>query len=371
MQIWHGTDEYPIWIMAAGVTGGIRGINRDDFRPDLIVLDDILDDENCLTKEQRHKLTNLVYGAILGSLAPATESSDAKLAMLQTPLDQEDASTKALSDPMWKSIRFSCWTPETEDLPVHQQVSAWEERYPSKTLQDQKKAHTAQNRLSIWVRENECKLVAPETCSFRAEWLNYFEREPEIGVRVIAIDPVPPPSQHALDKNLHNNDYECIMVMQRTGNNYYILDYVTNRGHDPSWTIAQFFSLCFKYNPRTVIVESVAYQRTLAWLLRRAMEQHGRFWAIKEYTDQRPKFNRIVDALNGIASAGHLHCQRTQTDFIQQFQMYKHVPHDDVIECAALCADELNQPGFDFELGADGMGVEDDIPSLNYLMGAP
>ena len=72
LEVWHGTDKYPIWLMAAGVGGSIRGINRDDFRPDLIVLDDVLADDNSATEEQREKVTNLIYGANHHSLAHAT-----------------------------------------------------------------------------------------------------------------------------------------------------------------------------------------------------------------------------------------------------------------------------------------------------------
>lgn len=370
LNIWHGTDEYPIWIMAAGITGSIRGINRDDFRPDLIILDDVLDDENCLTDVQRQKLTNLIYGAVAKSLAPETESPDAKLVMNQTPLHPEDASTLALTDPMWRSLRFSCWTPETENLPVARQVSAWPQRYPSETLRTEKRAYAAQNRLSVFARESECKLVAPETCAFKLDWLQYYDMPPDYGARVLVIDPVPPPSESQLERNLHNNDYECLMVVQRTRNDYYVLEYVTNRGHNPEWTIAQFFTLCTRYNPRMVVVETVAYQRTLAWLIRRAMEQQGRFWAIREHADQRPKYMRIIDSLTGIASARHLHVQRQMSELIEQFQFYKNVQHDDVLECCALGVAELNQPAYDFEQFDAVMDAEDDLKPLVYG-GAP
>lgn len=369
LEVWHGTDEYPIWLMAAGIGGSIRGINRDDFRPDLIVLDDVLADDNCATEEQREKIIDLIYGAVLQSLAPATESPDAKLVMLQTPLHQEDASTKALEDPSWRSLRFSCWTPETENLALHERESAWPERHPSTTLRQDKKDYAARNKVSVFVREKECILIAPETCSFRPSWLKYYDVAPEYGSKILVIDPVPPPSENQLAKNLHNKDYECLMVLQRTGNDFYILQYSVNRGHDPSWTIAEFFTLVMNHNPQMVVVEAVAYQRTLAWLLRRAMEQQGRFWAIKEYTDQRPKFQRIVDALNGPASAGHLHCKRDMTEFINQFGAYKNVSHDDVIECAAIGVDELSQPMYISGIGGDVQ--DDDIPDINYNLGAP
>ena len=113
-------------MLCVGITGSIRGINFDDFRPDLIVIDDVIDEENSATVEQRIKIEDLILGALKDSLAPATECPDAKLVMLQTPLNREDASCKALKDDEWVSAVFGCWTPETAGLALNQQESSWE-----------------------------------------------------------------------------------------------------------------------------------------------------------------------------------------------------------------------------------------------------
>ena len=34
-EIIHGVDEFPIHVMAVGITGQVRGINMDDYRPDV------------------------------------------------------------------------------------------------------------------------------------------------------------------------------------------------------------------------------------------------------------------------------------------------------------------------------------------------
>ena len=59
IEIIHGVDDRPIWVLGLGITGGVRGVNFEDYRPDLIVLDDTLNDETAGTKEQRAKLSSL------------------------------------------------------------------------------------------------------------------------------------------------------------------------------------------------------------------------------------------------------------------------------------------------------------------------
>ena len=84
---------------AAGITGSLRGINFDDYRPDLIIVDDPQTDETAATLEQRNKVADLILGAVKNSLAPATEEPNAKLVMAITPQHNEDISQQALSGP--------------------------------------------------------------------------------------------------------------------------------------------------------------------------------------------------------------------------------------------------------------------------------
>lgn len=373
-EIEHNVAECNIWMMATGITGSVRGINRDDFRPDLIVLDDVIDDENAGTQEQREKVKTRIYGAVKESLAPRSESPDAKMVMLQTPIHRDDASVQTLSDPEWASERFGIFTPETENLPPSQQVSSWEERYPTEEVRKDKAAAIARNQASVWYREKECRLVNPETTAFRPKWLKYYEKPqiPAFGARVLVVDPVPPPSPKEIEEGLVNKDFECIHVVQRTLNDYYSVDYEINRGHDPSWTIATLFTLAEKYNVRKILVESVAYQRTLAWLIRRAMEQRRRFWQVHEFTDQRNKYSKIVDSLNGIAAEGHLYVKKDMTDLISQFEDYPSISHDDVLETLALGVAELSGLEYDEQMFGDA-ALDDDQEEIDFslALGAP
>jgi phage terminase large subunit-like protein len=354
--ILHGPEQHKVNIIAFGISGGVRGVNIEDYRPDLIVVDDVMDDENSATKEQREKIINRVLGAVKESLAPATEVPDAKMAILNTPQDFEDLSEEAKKDTQFYSASFGCWTKETEGLPVEEQESSWPARYPSETLRAEKLAAIARNRYSIFAREKECILIVPEDCAFRAEHLNYFgegEKEPEPPHHEmwieIAIDPVPPPTKGQLDRGLKDKDYESFSVGGRWKGKYYLLDQVHNRGHDPRWTVNEFFRLCLKWNPRKVTVETIAYQATLAWILRQAMQKAGRYWPIMDFPDKRKKYNRILDGLTGISSEGALYVRKTQATFISQFSHYPGKNpggnKDDDIESAAVVMESLQKGG--------------------------
>ena len=374
-EIHRGDDEHPVWIMGTGITGSVRGINQEDYRPDLIVVDDSMNEENSATPDMRKKISDLIYGALIESLAPASESPDAKLVMLQTPQNREDASVLALHDDAWKSAVFGCWTRESADQPLHKKESIWPARWSNEVLRKEKTQAIARNKLSLFLREKECKLVSPETAAFKPHWLQFYEMAPEQMVTVMAIDPVPPPSEIQIAKGMRGKDFEALAVVGIHKGDFYLLEYSANRGHDPSWTIAEFFRLAYKYSPRRIVVESVAYQRTLAWLLKQAMKHQGRYWVIVESDDKRSKYDTIVDGLNGPASEGHFFVKKEHVEFIEQFRSYPDVSNDDIIEAVAVAARELvgalGASDDDEENYEDTVKDEVTYPALAYQRGAP
>lgn len=371
IEIKHGLDEYPITVLAFGITGSIRGVNIDDYRPDLIILDDILDEENTATLQQRQKTEALVYGALKDSLAPKSDVPDAKMVMLQTPHNIEDVSMKSLKDPEWISARFGCWTRATENSSLTMRESVWPERIPSAELREEKSNAIRRNQLSIFTREKECRIISAETSAFKAPWLQYYDQPPDDCYCVLAIDPVPPPSELEVEKGLAGKDSEAIVIVGKHAGKYILLDYSMNTGHDPSWTASECFRLSFKWRPKRWVVESVAYQRVLAWLLRKAMQEQRKYYPIREFTDKRKKYSRILDALNGISSNGQFLIKKEMADFIQQFSEYPNVAHDDLLDAVSIAISDLDATLGDFETFEEILNSEKDLPKLSYNRGAP
>ena len=347
VRLFHGVDEHPVWVLGVGITGNIRGINFDDYRPDLILLDDVITDESAATPEQREKLSDLIMGAVTNSLISSVEEPNAKLVMLQTPLHEDDPSGRAEKSTEWHTEEFSCWTPETRGLPVEQQMSSWEEMFPTLTLRKQKAAAIADNRYSTFAREMEVSLVSVESAAFRAAWLKRWDELPRAGFTIVAIDPVPPPSPTQMAKALKTKDFEAISVVTLSGGNYYLVDYAVHRGHEPDWTTAKFFEFVQRYQPQGVVVETVAAQRYLKWILEKEMDRRRVYIPIKEVQiGGKSKFARIIGGLTGVARLGKLYCGKHHVDFVQQFESYGvgYKGNDDLLESVANAVAELTNP---------------------------
>jgi predicted phage terminase large subunit-like protein len=367
-EIWHGTLQTNIWCLFVGITGNIRGINFDDYRPDYIVLDDILTDENCATLEQRTKISDLVHGALKKSLAPVVDDPNAKLSMLVTPQHRDDVSSVARGDPTWSTIEVPCWTRETMQEGVDKQLSAWPERYATEDLRKEKRAAIATNQLSVFAREMELQLTSPELACFRGDWLKYFS-EPYMpsAMNVLAIDPTPPPSDAQLAKNMVGSDFEVIHVWGRRGDNYYLQERRASRGETPDWTIANVFEMALKHRVMSIIVESVAYQRTLKWLLEKEMARRRVYFSVVPFLGGN-KYARIRSVLSGQASHGHIWVHPDDTPFIQQFETYSSSDHDDELDCATIALSALINPHA--SQGDDGYGLSE-VEPLEFVRGAP
>lgn len=362
-EIWHETLKQHIWCLFVGITGNIRGINFDDYRPDLIVCDDILTDENCATLEQRDKVSKLVHGALKKSLAPTIDDPNAKLVMLVTPQHTEDVSSVAKKDPTWKTLEFGCWTDETKDLPVNLQVSRWEERFPTAELRKEKLAAIAINQLSTFTKEMEVKLTSPEQSAFLSSWLR-FNNEPGIirnCFNVLSIDPTPPPSDAQLAKGFVGDDFEVIHVWGRRGDNYYLQERRSSRGQTPDWTITNAFELAMKYKVGLWVVESVAYQRTLKWLLEKEMQKRRLFYQILPFVGGN-KYARIRATFAGPASHGHVWVRPEDTPFIEQFETYPSSDHDDELDAGSIALGALINPFAAAGSDENTLSVVEDFP---------
>lgn len=375
IEIEHERFGHTVNIVAAGITGSLRGINFDDYRPDLIVLDDPQSDETAATETQRKKLIDLVLNAVRNSLAPVADEPNAKLAMAITPQHPEDISQMALRDPEFVSKVFPCWTRETMDLEVNRQVSSWEARFPTATLRLEKTAALARNDLSGFVREKECRLISRETSQFRPTWLNVrpdMNSAPRGCYAILAIDPVPPPSDAQMARGLEGKDWEAHYVWCRDRGEYHLCDFARSRGHQPSWTIATALGLARQWRVSRIVIDAVAYQRTLKYLLEKAMQRTGTFYPVIPIADGMKKFARITNVIGGLASDGRLWIGPEHTIFAGQFNDYgpTYSGHDDDLDASALALQEIANPYLE-RLDAGGNLRDDDVEEINFVRACP
>lgn len=339
IEIIHGIEEVPISVIALGITGQIRGINFDDFRPDFIVADDPDNEETSGTPEQREKASALFFGALANSLAPASESPLAKMVLAQTPLTEGDLIDQCAKDRSWRTSTFGILNENTR--------SRWPDRYPTEVVIAEKQAYIARNQLALWMREKECKIVGAEMASFRREWLNFYTTEPENLWTVVAIDPAFSDSKEA--------DQFAMVVWGCVGRKRYLLDYFLARGVEPDQAGAQLLTFIFRYRPRKVVVEKTAAQRTLSWFLQQCMMRARCYVPVFEHDDKRRKADVILQTFLQYAPHGEIYVKESQTQFLEAYLTWHPLwtGHDDLLDAGARGLAATSNVGNDDLISAD------------------
>jgi hypothetical protein len=358
IEIVHTVSGHTIAVLALGITGQIRGINIDDYRPDFIVLDDPDNEETTGTPEQREKTQALVFGSLKQSLAPPTEAPLAKMAVLQTPLDKEDTIALCERDPAFRTVTVSCFNELGQ--------SSWPERFPTPFFINEKDMHIRMNKLSLWMREMECRIVSPELSAFQEPWLQeYDELPPEYDV-LLGIDPA-----RSDDKEASDQVAMAVAFGRGTAKgNVYILEYTANTGEMPDAVAAYVIQCKLKYKGRLrkLAVETIAYQKILAWYIEKTMAANRLWIPIDEIEDKRQKADRIVQEIVGVASSGRLHVKRkVHTKFVQQFVEFAPRAKGqkvDVLDCLSIILKSSRQG---YTVDADFSVIEDDEREIKPL----
>lgn len=352
LEIQHGVFEEPITILAAGITGQIRGFNVDDYRPDLIVCDDICTEENTATEQQRRKISTLFFAGLGNSLADPVESPHAKMVLLQTPFSREDVLAQCQNDGLWQSLLFGCFDNAGE--------SRWPERFPTAWLNAEKEAFIARGQYHLWMREKECKVITGANRSFDVAKLRYWEVLPENMLIVMAIDPASSDSKKA--------DDNVIGAVGFHGADIYLLEYHAAKGVMPDQAATKFFEQVYRWRPVKAAVETISYQRVLAWYLEQEMLKRRTFVPIDRVEDRRKKSDRIVQALAGPLSYGHLYVHKSHSSFVTQMDDYDPQVEDikdDILDMVSMAVTSVNPAGRTID-GEAYIVEEQDVPLLSY-----
>ena len=345
-----------ITVIAVGIHGQIRGLNFEDFRPDCIICDDIEDEKTTNTKDQIKKHSDLLHGTVMRSLASPVDNPEAMIAIIQTPLDMDDAIEVAfanagpdrLSD--WLCVEASCFEVDADG----NLQSAWPAKFPLSFLLSEKQSYIKINKLSVWLREMEVTVTSAETCSFISDWLKTAPVLPACDWKtlVMFIDPASSEADKA--------DFQALTISGDTGGDGWLIAYKLSKGTDIEQSVQDFFDAWDlmlvlskgKANLRFG-VEIVGYQRQLKRAIEKEMLRRQRYAYIEPVQDKRAKVDVINQSFTHVAPLGKYHCLESHTEFITDFAKYPNVKKDDLIESAARGLDMLDLTG---RLGAMALG---------------
>ncbi len=159
--------RYDARIMAASSEQGIRGTRYLQYRPDVIIADDIEDLQSIRTQDSRNKTYDWFKGDIVPSGGPNVKivvignllHEDGLLRRLQEEIDAEKLKGVYREYPLMDS----------------REIIAWPGRFPTQEAIEEERKKIAND--IAWQREFLLKIVPAEDQVVKREWIHYYDND--------------------------------------------------------------------------------------------------------------------------------------------------------------------------------------------------
>lgn len=251
-------------IAIASTEQSIRGIRHGQYRPDLVICDDVEDLELVKTKENRDKL----WGWLMGEVIPIGDESTKYIFVGN--LLHEDSLMMRLK----QSILTGVMTGEYRQFPLIDDSGKclWRARFPSQKEIEELKKKVANE--SAWYREFLLKIISDDDRIIRRSDIHYYDELPnpeKFPPRLIAIG-----TDLAISLG-KNADFTSIVIAYVTGYGkdlkVYILPQMVNKRLSFTETVAELKRieemLFIRFKRHAIIyVEKISYQESLSQQLK-------------------------------------------------------------------------------------------------------
>ena len=344
-----------IKIEAIGSGKKIRGRKHRNWRPDLIILDDVENDENVRTPEQRKKLKDWFDKAVSKCGDDYTD-----IIYIGTLLHYDSLLAKTLTNPAYRSIKYKAVIQFSQADDLWQQ---WETIFTDLSNDDREsealaffQAHkeamlegtqvlweeklSYYDRMVMRVSEGEASFnseeqnepINPDDCLFMEEWFDYYnEAEVNFGDPAFDffgfIDP-------SLGKTKRSDFSAIVTLAKHKGSGYmYVVDADIERRH-PDRIIAdvlakeRWLRASFGHGYRKLGAETNQFQWFLKEELAKASAKAGLYLPIEEVQQTSDKVMRI-QTLRPDVKNKYIKFNRRHKRLLEQLTQFPMGAHDD------------------------------------------
>lgn len=344
-----------IKVEAIGSGKKIRGRRHRNWRPDLLVLDDIENDENVNTPEQRKKLENWFYKAV--SKAGDTYTD---IVYIGTILHYDSLLSKVLKNPEYHSVKYRGVISFSDN---HSLWGAWEAIYrdlenelrqeDAREFFEANKEEMLEGTEVLWeaklsyydlmiikISEGDSSFnseiqndpIDPDSCTFNEEWFDFYD-ETSIDFKdsrfifVGANDP-------SLGKNKKSDTSSIIIIAKDTASGYmYVLeasiekrkpDAIIDDAIETSKRLKRDFKKpLFKFG-----VETVQFQHFFKDVMVKKSAEAGEYLPIEEINSVLNK-NMRIESLQPFVKNKYLKFNPRHKTLLQQLKEYPMGKNDD------------------------------------------
>lgn len=235
-------------LKALGAGQQVRGLNIDNQRPEIAVVDDLEDVDNIATEYLLTKLKRWFYGTFKKAL-----SRNYKIIHLGNMVAVNCMLKDHVDSPDWHAMRLGCVLSNGKPL--------WPDLWPMDKIIADFREYARMGMAAIWFAEMMNMPVPDGLGLIKSDEIVYHaDRQPDdCSATFITIDP-------AISQKASADD-TAIVVHGLVNGRPEIVDYTLGK-YDPIALFDEMIRLAFKWHVAVVGIEGVAYQASLEYMFR-------------------------------------------------------------------------------------------------------
>lgn len=231
-------------LKAFGANMQVRGLNIDNARPDLLVVDDLEDNENTATPFLREKLKKWVYGPLFKAMNKLKN----KIIWLGNMISNDCMLKSHCESEDWHSMRYGCLLSNGEPL--------WPDLWPLEDIQKDFVTYQREGLIAVWFAEMMNMPMVDGLGLISADKIPYAPGvEPgDITHGFITIDPADS------DKDWADSAAIVVHGFVPEKRAWQVVEYTKQRGMGPLDIHRVATEYCYKWRLNVIGIESVALQ---------------------------------------------------------------------------------------------------------------
>jgi len=309
------TTSNDVKIVAKGTGMKLRGLKYKQWRPDLVICDDMENEELVSSPERRDKNERWFYGSVLPSLA-----DEGQLVVVGTILHYASLLMKLSKNKEFKTLFYRALT---DERPL------WKSKFTYENLMSIKDNYRNQGLLDVYQCEYMNEPLSDENAIFKKSYFSYWDDDEVLYKslsRFMTIDLAISTKETA--------DFNVLMVCGVDGlNQIYVIEYSRFRG-TPGEVINEMFRLADKHMVQSIGIETVAYQKALVWFIEEEMRKRNRYYLIEELKADKDKERRIRGLQPRYACHSVFH-KSSMLELEEELLLFPKSPHDDLADALA------------------------------------
>ena len=239
-------------LRAVGAGQQMRGINIDNQRPDMAVVDDVEDNENTESELLQKKLDRWIFGPFLKALARRK-----KVIWLGNMLQKTSLLARLSQRPNWNPVVYGCMVEDSEG----QVVPLWPDRWPLEELIEDYREYFDLGLTETWLCEM-MNMPGFTKNGFRPDAVYYQPSPLPDGcvATFLTLDP-------AFGEEAVNDESAIVVHALMEDGPPMVVDYFTGQV-DETTLFEEMLRLAYKWDAWTWGIEAIAAQRVLITLFK-------------------------------------------------------------------------------------------------------